>query len=105
MSKVEADLLVILSDVDGLYTGNPTTDPTAKLVPMVAEITPQVEALADGGGARGRGGMATKLAAAKIATTSGGLAVVANGRTPGVLDRLFRGEEIGTVFLPRTPLQ
>ena len=49
--------------------------------------------------------MATKLAAAKIATTSGGLAVIANGRTPSVLDRLFAGEEIGTVFLPMAPLQ
>ena len=105
MSKVEADLLVILSDVDGLFTRNPTRDASAEWIPVVPEITPDVEALADGGGARGRGGMATKLAAAKIATTSGGLAVIANGRTPSVLDRLFAGEEIGTVFLPTAPLQ
>jgi glutamate 5-kinase len=104
MSKMDADLLVILSDVEGLYTANPAHDPLARLIPVVPAITPAIEAGAEGGGARGRGGMKTKLEAARIATASGGLAVIASGRMPNVLDRLFAGEEIGTVFLPGTGL-
>jgi len=104
MSKMDADLLVILSDVDGLYTANPARDPLARLIPVVPAITPAVTAYAEGGGARGRGGMKTKLEAARIATASGGLAVIASGRQPNVLDRLFAGEEIGTVFLPGSGL-
>jgi len=99
-SKVEADLLVILSDVDGLYTGNPRTDASARLIPLVPSITPEMEEGAGGSGSRGRGGMKTKLEAARIATAAGALALIASGREPGVLDRLFAGEEIGTLFLP-----
>ncbi len=99
MSKVKADVLVILSDVDGLFTGNPAHDRTATLIPVVREITEEIARHADGGS--GRGGMASKLDAARIATGSGGVAVIANGRTPGVLDRLFAGEAVGTVFGPK----
>jgi glutamate 5-kinase len=99
MSKVKADVLVILSDVDGLFTGNPAVDKAARLIPVVREVTDEI-ARSDGGGARGRGGMASKLDAAAIATRSGGLAVIANGRTPGILDRLFGGEPVGTLFVP-----
>lgn len=100
MSKVKADVLVILSDVDGLFTGNPAHDRAAKLIPLVREMTDEVARYADGTGARGRGGMASKLDAARIATRAGGIAVIANGRTPGILDRLFAGDRIGTLFVP-----
>ena len=102
MSKVKADVLVILSDVDGLYTGNPAHDRAARLIPLVREITDEIVRCADGAGARGRGGMASKLDAARIATRSGGIAVIANGRTPGILDRLFGGDHVGTVFVPQS---
>src|ERR1017187_2989431 len=101
MSKVRADVLVILSDVDGLFTGNPAHDRAATLIPLVREITEEIARYADGGSGRGRGGMASKLDAARIATASVGVAVIANGRTPGVLDRLFAGEQIGTLFVPK----
>jgi glutamate 5-kinase len=101
MSKVRADVLVILSDVDGLFTGNPAHDRTATLIPLVREITDEIARYADGGSGRGRGGMTSKLDAARVATASGGIAVFANGRTPGVLDRLFAGEAVGTVFGPK----
>jgi len=100
MSKVKATVLVILSDVDGLYTGNPAHDPLARLIPLVTELTDELARYADGEGIRGRGGMASKLDAARIATRAGGIAVIANGRTPGILDRLFGGEPVGTLFVP-----
>jgi len=100
MRHVRADVLVILSDVDGLYTGNPVRDPKARLISYVDGVTDVVVGFAGGVGARGRGGMATKLEAARLATEAGGLAVVANGKMPHVLDRLFAGEEVGTLFLP-----
>ena len=103
MSKVKADVLVILSDVDGLFTGNPAHDRAAKLIPLVREMTDEVARYADGAGARGRGGMASKLDAARIATRAGGIAVIANGRAPGILDRLFGGEPVGTLFVPQAP--
>jgi len=101
MSHVKADVLVILSDVDGLFTGNPARDRKARLVHSVAGVTEEVVRFAGDAGVRGRGGMRTKLDAAAIATESGGCAVIANGRMPHVLDRLFAGEEVGTVFFPR----
>jgi glutamate 5-kinase len=101
MSKVKADVLVILSDVDGLFTGNPAHDRAARLIPVVREVTDDVARYAEGGSGRGRGGMASKLDAARIATRSGGVAVIANGRTPGILDRLFGGEPVGTLFVPQ----
>jgi glutamate 5-kinase len=101
MSKVKADVLVILSDVDGLFTGNPAHDRQATLVPLVREITDAIARSADGPGTRGRGGMSSKLDAARIATDAGGIAVIANGRTPRILDRLFAGEQIGTLFAPK----
>ncbi|MFI5181590.1 MAG: glutamate 5-kinase [Thermoanaerobaculia bacterium] len=100
MGHVEADALVILSDVDGLFTGHPTEDRRARLIPLVAGVTDRIVRYARGTGTRGRGGMETKLEAARLATEAGGLAVVANGRTPHVLERLFAGEELGTLFLP-----
>jgi glutamate 5-kinase len=87
--------------VDGLFTGNPAHDRAATLIPLVREITEEIARYADGPGARGRGGMSSKLDAARIATEAGGIAVIANGRTPGILDRLFAGEGVGTVFGPK----
>ncbi len=101
MSKVDADVLVILSDVDGLYTANPAKNAQATRLSVVSELTAEIEQYADGASSRGRGGMRTKLQAARVATTSGGIAVIANGRCPSVLDRVFAGEDLGTVFLPR----
>ncbi len=100
MSKIFADMLIILSDVDGLYTSNPTKDKDATLIPVVPKITPEIEAIAEGAGLRGRGGMKTKVEAARIAINSGGLAIIVNGKALGMLDRVLAGEAVGTVFLP-----
>ena len=101
MSKLEAHLLVLLSDVDGLFTENPRENPEARRIPEVTEITPEIEALAGRKSSRGRGGMSTKLQAARIAMNSGGMAIIANGLKPGVLKRIFDGEEEGTMFVPK----
>ncbi|HVF90613.1 MAG TPA: glutamate 5-kinase [Blastocatellia bacterium] len=109
-SKIEADLLVMLTDVDGLYTANPNGSSEARLVPVVEEITPEIEALVDEGRAAsgprlGRGGMRTKIEAARIATRTGCAAVIAGGKLPSVIDRVFAGEDIGTLFLPKAGLR
>src|SRR6185295_8703321 len=98
MSKLEAQLLVLLSDVDGLYTDNPHENPNAKHIPEVQEITAEIEGLAGRKSSRGRGGMTSKLQAAEIAMNSGGMAIIANGMKPGVLRRIFAGESEGTLF-------
>lgn len=99
---VDADLVVILSDVDGLYTANPQTHPDAVIVPEVAEITPEIEASAGGvGSARGTGGMATKIQAAKAATSSGIHLVIASGTKKNAITRVLQGEELGTLFVSR----
>lgn len=100
MSKLDADLLVILSDVDGLYDGNPNTCENVKIIPLVKEITDQIEALGFEASKKGRGGMKTKLEAAKLAVRSGGFATIANGKQPDIINRIFKGEELGTIFLP-----
>jgi glutamate 5-kinase len=98
-SKTEADLLIILTDVEGLFTADPSGDEGAALIPVVARITPDLERAA--GGARvGRGGMRTKLEAARIATRSGCAVVIASGRIPNVVERIVAGEGVGTLFLP-----
>jgi glutamate 5-kinase len=102
MSRLEADLLILLSDVDGLFTGNPTDDPSAALIPEVHKITSEIESLAGSKSARGRGGMATKIQAAGIAMESGGMAIIANGTKAGVLRRIFDGETEGTLFLQKS---
>ena len=94
-----ADLLVLLSDIDGLYTANPHTHPDAKLIPLVERITPEVLALADGAGsALGTGGMSTKLRAAQMVTAEGADMVIANGARPEKLYDIAAGAEIGTRF-------
>lgn len=99
---VDADLVIILSDVDGLYTANPQTHPDAVIVPEVAEITSEIEASAGGvGSARGTGGMATKIQAAKAATSSGIHLVIASGTEKNAITRVLQGEELGTLFVSR----
>lgn len=99
---VEADLLVILSDVEGLYASDPRVDKNARLLSVVAELTPELEQAAGGAGsAFGTGGMATKLEAARIVTAAGIPMVLANSARPKVLQRIVAGDEIGTLFLPR----
>ena len=100
--SLQAELLVILSDIDGLYTADPHTHPEAQLLRRVETITPEVEALAGGAGSSlGTGGMATKLRAGKIVTEAGADMVIANGRDPAVLYTVFEGGEAGTRFLAR----
>ena len=98
---VDADLLVLLTDIDGLYTADPHRDASAELICRVDRIDAEIERLAggpDGIGGRGTGGMATKVEAARLATTSGVAVVISSGREPDVLVRLTAGEAIGTFF-------
>ena len=98
--SVHADLLVLLSDIDGLYTADPRHDPTARLIPVVEEITPAMLESANGAGtALGTGGMQTKLSAARIATGAGVEMVIANGERPRELYDIVAGKPIGTRFL------
>ena len=97
---VGADLLVLLSDIDGLFTADPHKDPNAKLIPVVEELTPEIVALAGGKGSEfGTGGMATKLKAARIATCAGVDMVIANGAHPELLYPIVEGKPVGTRFL------
>ena len=99
---VDADLVIILSDVAGLYTANPQTHPEATLVSRVEEITPELEATAGGAGsAGGTGGMYTKLQAAKNATSSGIALVIASGEEPNAITRIVQGEDVGTLFISK----
>lgn len=104
MSGLSADVLVILTDVDGLYDADPRVNKDARHIPVVEEITPEIEALGFDASSGGRGGMKTKLEAAMVATHSGGCAVIANGSIPKIVSRVFSDEQIGTVFLPSTNL-
>jgi len=99
MKHIGADLLVLLSDVDGLYDRNPR-DPAAQRIEAVSVIDESILALAQGGNGRGRGGMISKLESAKIALDAGKQVVIANGRTPNVLERIVAGENLGTRFAP-----
>ena len=98
---VEADLLVILTDQDGLCDKDPRHHVDAKLLKQVRAGDPALISMASGAaGSLGRGGMLTKVQAAKLAARSGANTIVANGRTPGVLQRLRQGEPHGTLFVP-----
>lgn len=99
MIHLEADLLVLLSDIDGLYDRNPA-EAGATLIPEVNEITDAIRAHAQGGNGRGRGGMASKLEAARIVMEAGRRVVIANGRTPRLLEQICDGERVGTIFTP-----
>ena len=103
---VEADALIILTDQKGLYTADPRTDPSATFVNEARAGDPTLEVMAGGAGSSiGRGGMITKILAAKRAAGSGASTVIAWGREPGVLIRLSQGEAIGTLLTARTQKQ
>lgn len=96
---IDADALLILSDIDGLYTANPQEDKTARWLPEVAEITPAIERMAGGAGSSfGTGGMATKIEAAKIAVNAGATFVIAPSARDDVISAVLAGEPVGTVF-------
>lgn len=99
-SKLDADLLVILSDIDGLYDANPKENPDAKLISDVKELTTEIEGYAQSASKGGRGGMITKLQAAKVVTHSNGHVIIANGKKPQVIRKLFNNEKMGTTFYP-----
>ena len=95
-----ADLVVLLSDIDGLYTADPPSDPHARLIPVVEEITTEIEMLAGGAGsALGTGGMLTKVVAAKRATSAGVDLIIANGAHAEVLYDILEGKPVGTRFI------
>lgn len=97
-----ADLLILLSDIDGLYTADPHKDESAVLIPEIREITLEVIALAGGkGSSLGTGGMATKISAATIATSAGIDMIIANGENPNILYDIIDGNSVGTKFLAR----
>jgi glutamate 5-kinase len=104
VTLIEADLLVLLSHVDGLYTADPRLDPDARLIHEVAAVDEKIwdvagETLAPSG----TGGMRTKVQAAQLAQRAGATTILANGSEPDVLSRILDGERLGTRFLPATP--
>ena len=100
--SIRADLLVILSDIDGLYTANPRLVPGAELIPVVEELTPEILASAGGeGSALGTGGMATKLKAASICMQAGTDMIILNGARPEILYDVMDGAPVGTRFIGR----
>jgi len=101
-TTLEADLLIILSDIDGFYTADPHKDSNAVLLHTVSEITPEIENMTGGAGSNlGTGGMATKIKAAKIANAAGTDVVIANGSNPDIIYDIIDGKEIGTKFIAK----
>lgn len=96
---IGADMLILLTDTDGLYDGNPSENPEARLIDIVEEITEEIETFAGGAGKRGTGGFMTKVKAAKIATSAGIPVVVMNGADPKKIYDVLNGENVGTKFL------
>ena len=100
-TSIGADKLVLLSDIDGVYTADPHTDPDAKLIPVIKEVDDSILALAgDAGSSLGTGGMITKLQAAKICLTAGCTMIITNGSDPDNLYWIMDGEPVGTAFIP-----
>jgi glutamate 5-kinase len=98
---LQAPLLILLTSVDGLYPGDPVSDPSLRPLTTVPEIDASILELAGSSkSSLGIGGMPSKLRAARLATASGESVVIANGNTPGILDAIFAGENVGTLFLP-----
>ncbi len=101
-AAVHARLLILLSDIDGLYDGDPHRDSGAKLIPVVADLDEHIMSLGGGSGSSlGTGGMATKLKAAQIATAAGCEMVIANGAKPDLLYDIVAGKAVGTRFLAK----
>jgi len=99
---ISADLLILLSDIDGLYTADPRKDQDAKLIPIVEKIDDNIMSMTDGAGSKlGTGGMTTKVKAATIATGSGCDMIIAKGDSPTLLYDIFEGKQIGTKFISK----
>lgn len=103
---IGADLLILLSDIDGLYTDDPRTNPQARFISLVEEITPKLLSMGKdtSGSDVGTGGMSAKLAAARIATDSGSDMIIANGADVDIIHDLMRGEDKGTLFIAHANL-
>ena len=98
-TNIRADLLILMSDIEGMYTADPRQDPGARLIPLVEAITPDILALAGGSGSElGTGGMVTKLRAAKMCMDAGCDMIIMNGDRPNDLYRIVDGEAVGTRF-------
>ena len=104
-SKIDADVLILLTDIDALYDKNPKAHPDAKPIKIVYEISDKIARAAGGKGSMySTGGMKTKIEAAKIAAYAGCRVVLAHGRHPGVIEKILAGDDIGTLFLPKQKL-
>ena len=99
-SELDADLLILLSDIDGLYTANPKENADAEFISEVECVNDDILELGTGASDGGRGGMKTKLEAAKLVTRFGGKVLIANGKIPYVINKIFNAEELGTMFIP-----
>lgn len=100
---INADLLIMLSDINGLYSADPKTESSARIIHTVYEITPQIEKIAtDSGTSFSTGGMSTKIAAAKISSKANIDMVITNGSDPAVVFKILDGEKIGTLFLAKS---
>ena len=104
-SKLDADLLIIVSDIDGLFDKNPKEYDDAKLINVVEDLTPDIEELASGASKGGTGGMITKLEGAKVVVNSGASAIIMNGKREGIIGKIFLGKcDTCTLFLPKKNL-
>jgi len=99
-SELDADLLILLSDIDGLYTANPKEDSNANFIREVDCVDDNILNLGTGASDGGRGGMKTKLEAARLVTRFGGKVLIANGKIPYVINKIFDAEDLGTMFIP-----
>ncbi len=100
-SKIDADLLIILSDVDGLFSSNPASDPDAELIHEVNVVDETIKSIAGGSGSLfATGGMRTKIKAVEIASRAGCISIIASGRRPAVLQDIMTGKQVGTYFFP-----
>ncbi len=99
---LDADLLVLLTDVDGLFTANPRSDPAAKRIPEVNDVDEATLARASGSSTGGTGGMSSKLEAARLASRAGISVLITSGHQPGALELALAGADIGTVIVPQT---
>jgi glutamate 5-kinase len=100
---IEADLLIMLSDINGLYSADPKTELSARIIHTVHEITPHIEKIAtDSGTSFTTGGMSTKIAAVKISSQANIDTIITNGSEPSVVFKILNGEKIGTLFVPKS---
>ena len=98
-TMIDAEVLIILTDIDGVYNGNPKTDSKAKLIDEINDITPEIENISGGAGTKlGTGGMYTKIQAAKIAKAAGISTLIVKGSESGILLRCLQGDKVGTIF-------